>query len=86
MIYYKSIYTNNQNKSNSVRLKGFYTSTLYETAFYNVYATFNLFRVRLQTKEVYKHSFTKNYKNIITKNRNNSNKVRKTMLTVRILS
>ena len=67
MIDLKNIYTNNQNNLNSVRLKGFTTSTLYETAFYNVYATFNMFRVRLKTKEVYKHSFTKNYKNIITK-------------------
>ena len=28
-----------------------------------------MFKIRLLTKEVYKHSFTKNYKNIINKNR-----------------
>ena len=56
--------------------KGFNTSVLFETAFYDVYSTFNMFKVGLLTKEVYKHSCTKNYKNIITKNRNNLNNVR----------
>ena len=50
----------------------FNTSVLFETAFYDVYSTFNMFKVGLLTKEVYKHSCTKNYKNNITKNPNNS--------------
>ena len=74
MIYYKNINTNNQNNLNNVHSKRFNTSVLFETAFYDDYSTFNMFKIGLLTKEIC--NCTKNNINIITKNRNNSNIVR----------
>ena len=76
MIYFKSINTSNQNNQIVYDKKGFNTSYLFKTAYYNVYSTFNVFKVSLLTKDVYLISYRKYYKNIITKNQNNSNNVR----------
>ena len=56
--------------------KGFNTSILFKTAYYNVYSTFNMFQVRLITKDVNLIRCTKYFKIIIIKSRNNSNSVR----------
>ena len=42
---------------------------MYETAFYDVYSTFNMFKVRLLTKEVYKISCKNYYNKVIQKNK-----------------
>ena len=53
MIYYMIINANNQNNSYIVQEKRFNTSILFKTAYYNVYSTFNMFKVGLLTKDVY---------------------------------
>ena len=70
MIIYENINTKNHNNSIVYDKKGFNTSILLKTAYYNVYCTFNMFIVLLITKDVYKISCLKYYKNIITKKRN----------------
>ena len=53
MISFKNINTSNQNNQIVYDKKGFNTSYLFKTAYYNVYSTFNVFKVRLLTKDVY---------------------------------
>ena len=51
--------------------KGFKTSILFKTAFYHVYSTFNMIKVRILVKDVYQISYKKYYENIKTENRKN---------------
>ena len=53
LIYYKIINANNQYNSLVKYKKGFSTSILFKTGYYNVYSTFNMFKIRLLTKDVY---------------------------------